>query len=121
MKSNYKNRIAALAVKVVGHRPAPAPPPLFVFEGEGTPPEAINLARLRGRSVVYVRFVAQGEAEVVVDHVPPYVLWSTLQDAPTTIKKFAVNLAKGEIAELLSGCWLRPEGRSEYEDRKGEI
>lgn len=121
MKSNYKNRIAALAVKVVGRRPAPAPAPLYVFDGEETPPEAIHLARQRGRAVVYVRWTAPGEAEIVVDNEPHYVLWSSLQDAPMSIKKFAVNLAKGEIVDLPSGCYLRPEGSSEFEDRKGEI
>jgi hypothetical protein len=120
MKSNYKNRIAALAVKVVGHRPAPAPPPLHVFVGD-TPTEAAAVARQRGRTIIYVYWTAPGEAEVVFDNVPHNVLWATLQDAPMSIKKFAVNLEKGEIAELPGGCWLRPEGHSEYADRKGEI
>ncbi len=119
MKSNYKNRIAALAAEVVGHRRfAPPRPPLFVWSGEATPPEAIRAARKQERAIVYVTWLSEDRAEVVVDNVPYYVAWSTPQDTPMSIKRFHANLAKGELAGPYHVEWMRPEEQEKHENTR---
>jgi hypothetical protein len=109
MKGNYKTRIAALATEVVAHRRfAPPVPPLFVFEGESTSPQEIKAARRKSRVVIYVRWLGEGRAEVVVDRLPDYVSWSTPQGCPMSVERLAVNLKTKEVVETHAG-WLRPE------------
>jgi len=116
MKSNYKNRIAAVAAELVGLRAPLPPPPFFVWSGETTP-EAIRAARKQGRAIVYVTWLSEDRAEVVVDNVPDYVAWATLQDTRMSIKRLHVNLAKGELEGPYYTEWTRPELGEERENR----
>ena len=109
MKGNYRTRIAALATEVVARRRlAPPVPPLYVFEGEGTPPEEIKAARRKGRALIYVRWVGPKRAEVVVDRIPDCIVWSRPQDCPMGVEQLEVNLTTNEVVENHAG-WLRPE------------
>jgi hypothetical protein len=118
MKSNYRSRIAALAAEVVGSpRFAPPRPPFVVWPGEGTRAEAIHAARKERRTIVYVEWSGNGEAEFIVDNVPDCVTWSTLKDCPMSIKKFHANLANGELVGPSYVEWMRPE-ESSYQPRE---